>query len=88
MGMAGDAHPPPGVTRVEELPMAALLAARHPTLARELVEDIPDLHVAMLARRGAKSMRPRRNALAPPTPKRKMKTGRYPGSARANGSAK
>ena len=57
MGVAGDSNPALGVIGVEELPMAALLAAQHPTLALEPIQDIPNLHVGMLARRGTRSMR-------------------------------
>ncbi len=47
--MASDGYPALGVCGMEELALAALLAAQHPALAVEPVEDIPDLHVAMLA---------------------------------------
>lgn len=57
MGMPGNGHPALGVSRVEELPMAALLAAHHPTFALEPFEDLPHLHALMLARRVGTSIR-------------------------------
>lgn len=57
MWLARDRNPSLGVIGVKKLPMAALLAAQHPPLALEPIEDIPVLHVGMLACRGARSMR-------------------------------